>query len=583
MFIKMISVMLRYDLRILDFTETGVKVRLLFNVLGTKLPIPWLTAGLAVPPTIIVSNVVPASQALYNNKNNNPGTRTTPAFETEATSDSSTTANDAGSASNREGVWDDVDVNNVGASRILSLHGLPSGHVVTPLCKVKLSDPITLSGEDDLWIQQEEAVVTILDVGAVKGFVKRFVVQQGAVDGILVRINFKATIQVLGQVLYEDLSLDKVVNLAEVQERKAAALEKYLAELAQKEKEKEQQSPSTESESNNSSSASTAAPSESGIPTRTETPTVPEPDNDVDDASTVNDNDSVKDEDVSVDGGKGEKKPSRVGRVARGVVRGIAGVLRRRKKPAQEGSAAGESPNTVFDADVDPVSTNVAEQSPSQSRRTPMKSPTPEISKRKKRRPTELRSPADGPLPGLQITPLPVESTLTTISTGLLLGFKQPPAITIRLAAITFDVQLNRSTVASGLVSGLHLHDETTSTAVLVEIVPAVISRPVHGLWSSAKGVLRGALNGTVSGLLGGEWGSGSTVIRIVNWGVLDGTGKRIKWVEEILEAVEVEHDLDAVRRIGGAVRGGVRDVKDGVLGMIAGVLAAGGNRCKIL
>jgi hypothetical protein len=113
---------------------------------------------------------------------------------------------------------------------------------------------------------------------------------------------------------------------------------------------------------------------------------------------------------------------------------------------------------------------------------------------------------------------------------------------------------------------------------VLIEITPSVVSsRPLRGLFSSAKGVLKGALTGTVSGLLGGEWGSGSSVLKIVNVRIEDEMGKNVLWLEEVLEVLELEHDLDAIRRLGGKA-------KDGVMGVAAALLAAGGpGRCVVM
>ncbi|KAJ3327219.1 hypothetical protein HDU76_012203 [Blyttiomyces sp. JEL0837] len=128
---------------------------------------------------------------------------------------------------------------------------------------------------------------------------------------------------------------------------------------------------------------------------------------------------------------------------------------------------------------------------------------------------TQLPFQADNPLYGLQITRLPLRfSPPLRLYNGALLNFQQHPRIfTINLSKITFDIQLNRSNISSG-VAAIHKMDFITSTGISIDIVPVVVSKPIRG--------------------------------SIVNWKVFDGSRdrRRVHWIEEVLEAVAIEVDF---------------------------------------
>ncbi|KAI9357022.1 hypothetical protein DFJ73DRAFT_958134 [Zopfochytrium polystomum] len=174
------------------------------------------------------------------------------------------------------------------------------------------------------------------------------------------------------------------------------------------------------------------------------------------------------------------------------------------------------------------------------------------------------RLPHESLLPGLEISQLPIESTMTSFSTGLVLQFSKPPPLGLRLGSVGFDVQLNGSTFASGVVTGVHLHKRTKRVPWCPAQCKACCRR--------RGGFLQGALNGAVSGLAGGEWGSGAAVVRITNVTVTESHGKEVKWLDEVLQAVELEHDLDAVRLLGGAARDAAKDVVESVLSILQGL-----------
>lgn len=406
-----------YDATVLGFSEFGVNIRLHFKVLGTKLPLRFLTAGLAVPPTITISHIPDPVH---------------PSMSYE-------------------------------------------------IARVQLSDEITVTGEGDAEIKQSNVVVTILHAGNVRTLL-RSVALKKSLKGVFIKLNLEATIQVLGHVLWENLPLEKIIDVHDAQVRKHMNLEKYLEEQRiEKEKRKE----------------------------------------------------------IAV-----------------------------KKETETEAACTDENSATS-----EPIS------EPLHSLTTTLPASSSSSSAIRLSRTTTLipRSPEDALLPGLKLTRLPLDSTLTSLTSGLLLSFTKPPPLGLRLSAVTFDVHLNGSIVASGYVSGIHVHDRSMLVRIGVEIVPAVVSRPVRGVLSSMRGVLRGALNGTVSGLLGGEWGSGAAVIKLANVSVVDALGGKVVWLNEVLEALEIEHDLDAVRRLGGAVKGGLSDVAMSVLSLLQGVFSIGG------
>ncbi|KAI8850400.1 hypothetical protein BC829DRAFT_389339 [Chytridium lagenaria] len=189
----------------------------------------------------------------------------------------------------------------------------------------------------------------------------------------------------------------------------------------------------------------------------------------------------------------------------------------------------------------------------------------------------------EGVFPGIKPNRQPVDTSMTGLSTGLSLTFARPPSLQLRLGTVSFDIHLNGSIVASAAINGIEFRHDSTRADILIEVIPSMMKRPIRGLLSSARGVLRGALNGAVSGLINGEWGSGSTVLRIVNLRIEDEIGAPVLWVMDVIEALDLEHDLDAFGRLGGAAKGAAKDVRDSVFEITAGLIAAGGSRCSIL
>ncbi|KAJ3119453.1 hypothetical protein HK101_007202, partial [Irineochytrium annulatum] len=85
-------------------------------------------------------------------------------------------------------------------------------------------------------------------------------------------------------------------------------------------------------------------------------------------------------------------------------------------------------------------------------------------------RPVRRRPPGiDGIFPGMKVTRLPIDTSISSITTGLSFTFSHPPAVTCRLGNISMEIQLNGSVVAHATVSGLELRDTSTRAGVLLE------------------------------------------------------------------------------------------------------------------
>ncbi|KAJ3115581.1 hypothetical protein HDU96_000405 [Phlyctochytrium bullatum] len=577
-----------HELSVLRFTEKGVHIRLRMNVLDTRLPIPWLRAGLARPPTIHASRILPS-------------TRTS----------------------------------------VLQ---------PAPIAEIRLSDPITLTGRSDLWIWQDRIEVDVVDLDIAKGLVRKVLAQDGKTDGIIFKIRLEATLQFMGIILYENLPLDKIIDVTRDAELKKENFELFQIAKANGEipttvaiagtpyplhepNYSNPSSPAASPQLSRSASTrsgesladnSTAPPAEEQTQHLAPLPGIIHPGNPNHPIHKWHEEVAKRKEQKS-SGGAAESPKERVDEADKvAEENGDAGLRQRhtsqRSKDSTEEDSA-KTPKAVWEEIDDAASaTNGTPTAGSVKPAIPrpnlignaIEALLPTIAKhltilaaktlgpyiglhpdeldadgvRRWRRPdpelpvVSWRDPgADGAFPGIRASRLPVETSLTSLSTGVSLQFSKPPSLSLKLGAVSFDIHLNGGHVASATVTGIELHPSSTRADLTVEVVPSVVKKPIRGLLSSAKGVLRGALNGTMAGLVNGEWGSGATVLKVLNFRVEDSAGEPVEWVNEALSVLHFEHDLDAVRRLGGAAKGAARDVKDAVLEAAGGLIVAGGNR----
>lgn len=51
------------------------------------------------------------------------------------------------------------------------------------------------------------------------------------------------------------------------------------------------------------------------------------------------------------------------------------------------------------------------------------------------------------------------------------------------------------------------------------------------------------------SGLLNGEWGAEIAILGVKKIEILNENGRNVWWIDELLQDIEFEHDIDAVRK----------------------------------
>ncbi|RKO92890.1 hypothetical protein BDK51DRAFT_38362 [Blyttiomyces helicus] len=237
---------------------------------------------------------------------------------------------------------------------------------------------------------------------------------------------------------------------------------------------------------------------------------------------------------------------------------------------------------------LSPRSASYPSLSPSATVRTPplSLSPTPRRHRPSRRPPRErIRIGFDSLLPPASFTPAPVIPG-RVIRAGLDVLFSAPPALTCSLLGqVSFAITLNGSHVATGSVNGLGVVSSRRTASIGIDVVPVVMSRPIRGLATLARGVIKGALSGAVNGFVSGDWGGGAVVVGLRDVAVFDLTGRRVEWIEELVSGLSLERDMEAVKRLRRRAGRVVGSVADGLFDVVIQVMdAAGGPRgCSIL
>ena len=169
---------------------------------------------------------------------------------------------------------------------------------------------------------------------------------------------------------------------------------------------------------------------------------------------------------------------------------------------------------------------------------------------------------------------------------GLEIIFSKPPGLTFKFGDIRFDSMLNGSRVAHCIIQGAELAADSTVCRILLEVEPCVTSkRPISGLATTAKGMIAGAFTGTMNGLLYGDWGAGATIVGVDNISVENEQRRQVKWLSDILSIVQMEHDIDAVKKGASLTKQATGEFKDGLVRMAAGVVEIAGkqSRCALM
>ena len=185
------------------------------------------------------------------------------------------------------------------------------------------------------------------------------------------------------------------------------------------------------------------------------------------------------------------------------------------------------------------------------------------------------------------VTALPVVPQMRSIIGGCDIQFADPPNLCFSLGPVAFDILLNGSVVANASICGLVMSSSRKDMKISLHIVPAVVSdSPIRGLVTIAKSMLTGAANGTLNGILYGDWGAGATVVGVSRFRVTRSDGSEAEWTQDILSVVELEKDLDAVRKLGSTAQDATHDLRQGIMKVASDVLDVAGkssSRCLVM
>lgn len=170
---------------------------------------------------------------------------------------------------------------------------------------------------------------------------------------------------------------------------------------------------------------------------------------------------------------------------------------------------------------------------------------------------------------------------------GCIIEFAAPPILNLSIPVIKFHITLNGSNFAAGVLQGLIIGPNVSSVQVSINLKSIVLTKnPVKGIASTAKGFIKGAMAGTLNGLLFGNWGHGVSVVGVHNFELYTSSGSRVKWLEEVLDTLDIEKDLEAVKRLRSKAGKVAKNVKDGfvnVSGSFVDAAVKSGSKCVIM
>jgi hypothetical protein len=167
-------------------------------------------------------------------------------------------------------------------------------------------------------------------------------------------------------------------------------------------------------------------------------------------------------------------------------------------------------------------------------------------------------------IPDPEITPF-VRPAVLAIDAGLSIQFSKPPGINFNIGQISFNSYLNGICVAKCTISNCQMSQLSKEAIFIVNIEPTAFRNPITGPIGAFKSVLRGALRGTLNGLLYDEWGAESTLLGIRNIVVQDENGFEIQWLSKFLLKMDFEYDIDAVRTLGGKALEKTGDISNAI------------------
>jgi hypothetical protein len=171
-------------------------------------------------------------------------------------------------------------------------------------------------------------------------------------------------------------------------------------------------------------------------------------------------------------------------------------------------------------------------------------------------------------IPKPKLTPF-VHPHLRSMEAGLHIEFEKVPELKLSLGKVSFRAMLNGSSFADCVVKGFQM---ASTMKVVFEITPlhgkAILS-PFH----VSKGIVKGAISGIANGLLYGDWGGQVLVVGMKNLCFENQENDRIWWLDELFQGVELEHDLDAVRKVKARLDQKTSDFSEALINMTLMVL----------
>lgn len=185
-------------------------------------------------------------------------------------------------------------------------------------------------------------------------------------------------------------------------------------------------------------------------------------------------------------------------------------------------------------------------------------------------------------IPDATLKPLPVVPRLRTIVGGIEIVFEKPPGLNLVLGDIKFEAILNGSRVAYCTMQGVSFSNVHCVSKIMLEVEPCVTSsNPLSGLAAAARGIVTGAVKGTLNGLFYGDWGAGSTILGLQSISVMDQNGNEFDWLRQLLGSLQLEHDIDAVKKGAEITQKATGKFKDGFLRMATDLMATAGRQSK--
>jgi hypothetical protein len=171
-------------------------------------------------------------------------------------------------------------------------------------------------------------------------------------------------------------------------------------------------------------------------------------------------------------------------------------------------------------------------------------------------------------LPKPKLTPF-VHPRLRSMEAGLHIEFDKVPELRLSLGKVSFRALLNGSSVADCVVTGVNM---ASTMKIVFEITP-LHGRAILSPFHVSKGIVKGAISGIANGLLYGDWGGQVLVIGMKNLSFENQDSKRVWWLDELFQGIELEHDLDAVRKVKARLDQKTTDFSEALVNMTLMVL----------